>query len=79
MLAKTLKWGNSLALRIPKPLARECGIEENTPVDIHVENHELIVMLARKQYSLEELLVGVTQENIHTEVSTGRPVGKELL
>jgi antitoxin MazE len=36
-------------------------------------------MPVRKQYSLEELLAGVTQENIHTEVSTGRPVGKELL
>lgn len=79
MLAKTLKWGNSLALRIPKPLANECGLEENTPVDIHVENHKLIIMPLRKQYSLEELLAEVNQENIHTEVSTGRPVGKELL
>lgn len=79
MLAKTLKWGNSLALRIPKPLASECGLEENTPVDIHVENHKLIIMPVRKQYSLEELLAEVTPENIHTEVSTGRPVGKELL
>jgi antitoxin component of MazEF toxin-antitoxin module len=34
MLAKTVKWGNGLALRIPEPLAREWGIEENTPVDI---------------------------------------------
>jgi antitoxin MazE len=79
MLAKTLKWGNSLALRIPKPLARECGIEEHTHVDIRVEKHELIIMPVRKKYSLEELLAGVTEENIHDEVSDGRPVGKELL
>jgi len=79
MLAKTLKWGNSLALRIPKPLARECGIEENTHVDIRVEKNELIIMPVRKKYSLEELLAGVTEENIHDEVSDGRPVGKELL
>jgi len=79
MLAKTLKWGNSLALRIPKPLASECGLEENTPVDIHVENHKLIIIPVRKQYSLEELLAEVTPENIHTEVSTSGPVGKELL
>jgi antitoxin MazE len=79
MLAKTLKWGNSLALRIPKPLARECGIEENTPVDIRIEQNALIIMPARKKYSLEELLAGVTQENIHAEVSPGRPVGRELL
>jgi antitoxin MazE len=36
-------------------------------------------MPVRKQYSLEELLAEVTPENIHTEVSTGHPVGKELL
>jgi len=79
MLAKALKWGNSLALRIPKPLSRECGIEENTPVDIRVEQNKLIIMPVRKQYFLEELLAGVTQENTHAEVSPGRPVGKELL
>lgn len=79
MLAKTLRWGNSLALRIPKPLASECGLEENSAVDIHVENHQLIIIPVRKQYSLEELLAEVTPENIHTEVSTGSPVGKELL
>lgn len=79
MLAKTLKWGNSLALRIPKPLASECGLEENSVVDIHVENHQLIIIPVSKQYSLEELLAEVTPENIHTEVITGGPVGKELL
>jgi antitoxin MazE len=79
MLARTLKWGNSLALRIPKPLARECGIEENTAVDMRIEQNELIIMPVRKNYYLAELLAGVTQENIHAEVSSGRPVGKELL
>lgn len=79
MLAKALKWGNSLALRIPKLLARECGIEENTSVDIRIEQNELIIMPVRKKYSLEELLAGVTQENIHAEAIPGRPVGKELL
>jgi antitoxin MazE len=79
MLARALKWGNSLALRIPKPLARECGIEENTSVDMRIEQNELIIMPVRKNYYLAELLAGVTQENIHAEVSSGRPVGKELL
>jgi antitoxin MazE len=58
MLAKTLKWGNSLSLRIPKPLAKECGIEENTPVDIRIEQNELIIMPVIKNIPLKNFWPG---------------------
>ena len=79
MLAKTLKWGNSLAFRIPKTMAKECGLEENTPVTITRRKREIVITPMKKEYSLDSLLSEVTQENVHGEVSLGKPIGKELL
>lgn len=79
MLTKTLKWGNSLAVRIPKVIAMECGIEENSSVEISLRDKQIIIMPVKKEYSLKELLAGVTKDNIHSEFDTGQPVGKEAL
>jgi antitoxin MazE len=79
MLTKTMKWGNSLAVRIPKVIAMECGIGENSSVEISLRDKQIIIMPVKKEYSLKELLAGVTKDNIHSEFDTGRPVGKEAL
>lgn len=79
MIAKTVKWGNSLALRIPKPIARECGIEENTPVDISYRENEIVITPVKKAYRLVDLLAKVNSKNLHHEVEMSAPVGKELL
>ena len=81
MLAKALRWGNSLACRIPRNIARDCGIEENTPVEISVKDHEIIIRPIAKEpaYSLEALMAQVTVENMHAEVERDAPVGRELL
>jgi len=79
MLTKALKWGNSLAVRIPSVLSKECGIEENTNIEIVRRDGEIIITPASKGYSLDKLLAGVTKNNIHSEFDTGRPVGKEAL
>lgn len=79
MLAKAQKWGNSLAVRLPKALAEECGIEVNSPIEIVREDNLIVIKPVRKKgLSLDRLLAGVTQENLHSEVPTGQPVGKEL-
>jgi antitoxin MazE len=60
------KWGNSLALRIPKTAADDVGLSEGTDVLIDVCNGRLIVTPAhRSKYSLAELLAGVTKDNTH--------------
>lgn len=79
MQAKALKWGNSLAVRLPKAIARECGIEENTPVEIARSDNKIIVRPLKQGYSLESLLAHVTPDNMHSEAEFGRPAGKELL
>ncbi len=79
MKARVQKWGNSLALRIPKPLALEAHIAEGSLVDLTVSGHKLCVTpVAPKKYTLEALLAEVTPENTHTEVSTGPAVGREI-
>ena len=79
MKVKVQKWGNSLALRIPKSFAVESSIEQGTLVDVSVVEGKLVVTpVTDKKYTLMELLDGVTKRNIHGEIDTGPSVGKEL-
>ena len=78
MKLKVQKWGNSLALRIPKPLAVETNIVSGSIVEMTLSNGELkIKPIKDQEYTLKRLLSGITAENIHNEVSTGIPQGKE--
>ena len=78
MKLKIQKWGNSLALRIPKALAIEANVESGSTVDLSLSNGELkIKPVGDQEYALEELLSGITTENIHDEVLTGIPQGNE--
>ena len=70
------KWGNSLGIRIPRTLAQKVGLAEGTPVEIILEKQSIVIRPRR--YSLERLLSGVTPENLHREVDTGKPVGREV-
>jgi antitoxin MazE len=72
------KWGNSLALRIPKALAAQGNLEQGTPVKVTVENGAVVIRPQRKRKNLQELLAKVTPENIHPEMDFGPPVGKEI-
>jgi antitoxin MazE len=79
MLAKAQKWGNSLAVRLPKTMAEECGIEAESPVEIVREDNLIIIRPVRKKgFTLDNLLEGVTKDNIHSEVSSGKPAEKEI-
>ena len=72
------KWGNSLALRIPKPLADEVGLAEDSAVDLLLDEGKLVIVPAvAPGYALESLLADVTVENLHDEVDTGVAVGSE--
>ena len=80
MTARVQKWGNSLALRLPKALADEFRLEQGSAVDLRVVGGKLVLEPHRPpQYRLEDLLKKVTKRNLHAEIKTGRPVGKEAL
>ena len=73
MKTKVRKWGNSLALRIPKSFAEETLLEPNTEVELSlVEGKLIITPITKADYSLEQLLKGVTDNNIHAELTTGQ-------
>jgi len=79
MKARVQKWGNSLALRIPRPFAEESHLHEDSAVELSVRNGKLVVApLAELALSLEELVKRITARNRHHEVETGGPVGNEV-
>jgi len=64
-----MRWGNSLALRIPKILALDAKLEKGTQVELSLEDGQIIIKpIQQKEFTLEELLAGVTDENIHDEI-----------
>jgi antitoxin MazE len=78
MKTRVQKWGNSLALRIPKSFASEVGLECNAPVEISLVDGNLVVKPdVEPAPSLEELLEQVTENNLHHEIDTGAAVGSE--
>jgi antitoxin MazE len=79
MHAKIQKWGNSLALRIPKSFAIDTQLENDSMVEISVVEGQIIVKpLVKPEWTLEELLAGINQENIHNEIGTGNATGNEI-
>ncbi len=80
MRAKVQKWGNSLALRLPKALADEAEMRLDTPVEITVRDHAIVIVpvRARQRYELDTLLAGVTPDNLHGETGFAGPLGKEV-
>ena len=72
------KWGNSLALRIPKPFAEDVGVSEGSIVDVSISKGRLIAApVAARRARLGDLLRRVTKRNRHGEVGTGPAVGRE--
>jgi antitoxin MazE len=80
MRAKVQKWGNSLALRLPKALADEAEVQFDSPVEISVRDHVIVIKSLRRttSYTLDGLLSGITEENRHGEVATSAPIGQEI-
>jgi antitoxin MazE len=79
MLTKIQKWGNSLALRIPKAFALDAHLVNDSLVEISIVDGQIIITpVAVPSWTLEELLAGINKNNIHHEVDTGFAVGNEV-
>lgn len=78
MKIQVQKWGNSLAVRIPKSFAQETNIDQGSVVDLVLEEGEIVIKpKPESTYTLDELLSQVTKKNIHDEIDTGDAQGKE--
>jgi len=79
MLTKVQKWGNSLALRIPRTFALDAQLQNDSVVEISFVDGQIIVKpVSAPIWTLEELLAGINKKNIHHEVDTGSAVGNEV-
>ncbi|WP_273394054.1 AbrB/MazE/SpoVT family DNA-binding domain-containing protein [Actinobacillus porcinus] len=73
------KWGNSVGIRIPSPILTALQLQAENIVDIRAENGKIIIEPIRNDYNLSQLLAEITPDNLHSEITTGPVVGKELL
>ena len=78
MKGKIQKWGNSLAIRIPKPFASEIKLNTNSEVEISIKNGALLIEPSIKEIDLDELLSRVSKKNLHKLIDFGPPVGREI-
>jgi antitoxin MazE len=79
MKARVHKWGNSLALRIPKSFAEEVGLQKEMTIDVSIADGTLVITpIIKPKPTLQYLLSKVTKENLPHEVDYGPAVGNEI-
>ena len=77
MEAQIKKWGNSLALRIPKSVAEQLALQVDSPVGLTCEGAALTIRPLKRPLRLDDLLAQVSEANRHGEVQTGAACGEE--
>ncbi|ALB40324.1 MULTISPECIES: AbrB/MazE/SpoVT family DNA-binding domain-containing protein [Nostocales] len=78
MTTVVAKWGNSLAIRIPRSVAEQAQVTEGIAINFSVEGNRIVITpQKRKKYTLDELLEGMTPDKFHPEFETGNAVGNE--
>ena len=77
MEAMVQKWGNSLGIRIPNLIVREFSLKNGSVVNINDNGNEIIIKPIRKN-RLSDMLDKINDQNLHQEIETTGPVGKEI-
>lgn len=79
MKARIQKWGNSLAVRIPKAVCQQVNLVENSIVELTIEEEKLVVTRATTRLTLEEMVAMITPKNKHELVfENDKPRGNEF-
>ncbi|MCZ7602197.1 MAG: AbrB/MazE/SpoVT family DNA-binding domain-containing protein [Melioribacteraceae bacterium] len=79
MKVKIQKWGNSLALRIPKAFAFQSKIYEEEFVELKLEKNRLVIEpIKEKKYSLKKMIDDIESLNLHDEIEFGKSTGNEV-
>lgn len=82
MTTKIQKWGNSLAMRLPKELANSFNLRVGSEVTFITNDDSFSIQPQIKvkipKYTLEDLVAGITLKNRHKEFDWGKPMGKEI-
>jgi antitoxin MazE len=73
------KWGNSPAIRLPSAVMEAAHLKLNQAVEVRAENGRIVIEPVPPTYKLDDLLAGITTQNLHSEQDFGLPQGQELL
>jgi antitoxin MazE len=81
MQARVSKWGNSLAIRLPKAAVASLQVREGEPVDLVIKGDTLVIRAGRRRYTLEELVAAMRPEDEPEALDdvSAPPLGDELL
>jgi antitoxin MazE len=72
------KWGNSPGVRIPAGVMQDAGFSIKQPIEIKAVDGKIVIE-KNHSLSIEQLVAGINQDNLHAESDFGLPVGKEVL
>ena len=75
--SRIVKWGNSLGLRIPKIFAEEVNVCAGSTVDLSVSEGQLVMRPLDQSFELKAMLDAVNDDNLHGEIPSGEPRGRE--
>lgn len=80
MRSQITKWGNSMAVRIPKEILEQTGIKAQQAVDIRAQEGAIVIVPAlSREEQLKQLVEQITPENRHDPIDWGEDVGGEIL
>lgn len=82
MMTKAQKWGNSLAVRVPRVVAEKAGLRPEDPIDMEVVRGKIVLTRAttkpiRRTYPLDSLVKKITRKNRYKELDFGKSMGRE--
>lgn len=77
--AQVAKWGNSLAVRIPKTVAEQARLQEGDSIVIEALDGHVELRPTERIPTLEELVAQITPANRHKELAAGPERGKEII
>lgn len=75
MQINVTKWGNSIAIRLPKSFANQINIDKDSKIELSLEKNKIVIKKA--EYNLNDLMDKITPSNLHKETDTGKITGKE--
>jgi len=79
MKTRVTKWGNSLAVRIPQPIAEKAQLRDGDPVEFSVSGAGKLTLKSLPQVlALEDLIAQINPKNLHEKDVWGKPMGKEI-
>lgn len=79
MEIQVTKWGNSLGIRIPQAIANQINIQDGSRINLVLKNNKIeLTPAVSEEYRLNDLIVLMSETNLHNEIPTGQPQGKEL-